>query len=397
MEQNKEKTINSYPKPVSLETTEKIIEQMKNCVCKICVDDKKGTGFFCKIPFPDNVNLLQVLITNNHVIDESNLEKKITLSLNNDNEIKEIELKNRIKYTDKEYDITIIEIKDKKDGINKYLELDTKIQANINTLYVEESIYILHFPYYKNVLVSYGILKKIEEEKKNFVYLCYTENGSSGAPIINLSNSKIIGMHKETINKDNYNIGLFLNEPIRKFLNKNCIKYEQINVQYDLNTKANKRLWNEFKNINKETISKFSASLINNDLLHWNAFINGPENSPYEGGIFCLEIYFPKNYPFTYPRIFFKTPIYHPNFKNGGEIGENCCCALPILGPNWSPCSNMRDVFLTIYSKLENPNPNNTCGGLLECSKVFIKNKNEYERIAKEWTKKYASKEQMEP
>lgn len=140
-------------------------------------------------------------------------------------------------------------------------------------------------------------------------------------------------MHKETINKDNYNIGLFLNEPLRKFLNKNCIKYEQINVKYILNTKAKKRLWNELKNINKEPTSNFSASLINdNDLLHWNVFINGPEDSPYKRRVFCLEIYFPENYPFRHPIIFFKTPIYHPNIpKNGGEI---CCCTLPILGPD---------------------------------------------------------------
>ena len=393
MEQNKEKKINPYPKPVSLETTQKIIEQMKNCVCKIYIDDKIGTGFFCKIPFPDNEHLLPVLITNNHVIDESILEKKITLSLNNDSDIKEIELENRIKYTDKEYDITIIEIKDKKDGINKYLELDTKIQANINTINVEESIYILHYPFRKNVSVSYGILKKIEEEKKNFVHLCYSENGSSGAPIINLSNSKIIGMHKETINKDNCNVGLFLNEPLRKFINKKC---KQINAKYVLDNKAKKRLWNELKYINKEPNSNFSASLINdNDLLHWNAFIKGPEDSPYKGGVFCLKIDFTDNYPFHPPTIFFKTKIYHPNFANNGK--SICCCALPIIYYNWSPVTKIKDVLLKIYSLLENPDPEHCCGGNFECAEVYIKNKKEYERIAKEWTKKYASKGQMAP
>ena len=34
---------------------------------------------------------------------------KITISMNNDEIIKEIELKNRIKYRNKEYDIAIIE------------------------------------------------------------------------------------------------------------------------------------------------------------------------------------------------------------------------------------------------------------------------------------------------
>ena len=73
-------------------------------------DGSKHTGFFCKIPYINNKEL-KVLITNNHLI---NLKMdKIIISINNDNEIKEIELNNRIKYINKEYDITIIEMKEK--------------------------------------------------------------------------------------------------------------------------------------------------------------------------------------------------------------------------------------------------------------------------------------------
>ena len=50
---------------------------MKNKVCKICIgDDIRGTGFFCKIPYPDNNNLLSILITSGYVIDESRLKKE---------------------------------------------------------------------------------------------------------------------------------------------------------------------------------------------------------------------------------------------------------------------------------------------------------------------------------
>ena len=48
-----EKLLNNYPLPVSLSTTEEIVKQMKNSICKICTSNgKKGTGFFCKIPYP---------------------------------------------------------------------------------------------------------------------------------------------------------------------------------------------------------------------------------------------------------------------------------------------------------------------------------------------------------
>lgn len=43
----------------------------------------------------------------------------------------------------------------------------------------------------------------------------------------------------------------------------------------------------------------------------------------------------------------------------------------------------MQDVFLSIYSILENPNPEHYCGGNFECAEVYLKNKKEYERIAK--------------
>ena len=131
--------------------------------------------------------------------------------MDNDQCTKEIELENRIKFTNKEYDITIIELKEENDGMNRYLELDKNIQTNV-IKYVGESIYILHYPASKNVAVSYGTLKNINNDKNyDFNHLWSTDNGSSGGPILNLSNCKIIGIHKEASNKYYYNIGLFLN------------------------------------------------------------------------------------------------------------------------------------------------------------------------------------------
>ena len=117
-----------YPKSITLEGIEIILEQMKKAICKINIGNNKGIGSFCKIPFPDNNNLLPVLITNNHIVDEIILKRKKILLLIN-NERKEIVLDNRIKYTNKEYDITIIEIK-KKDRIENYLELDNNKRNN---------------------------------------------------------------------------------------------------------------------------------------------------------------------------------------------------------------------------------------------------------------------------
>ena len=150
MNETKEKNINDYPKYISLKSTEIIVEQMKNKICKIILENGNGTGtgFFCRIPFPDNNNKLTVLITIYHVINNS--EKKISIMYKN-NEMKTIELYNRKKYSNEYYDITMIEINENKDQIKEYLEIDENIMIkDYIKIYNNESIYLLHYPEKKN-------------------------------------------------------------------------------------------------------------------------------------------------------------------------------------------------------------------------------------------------------
>ena len=46
--------------------------------------------------------------------------------------------------------------------------------------------------------------------------------------------------------------------------------------------------------------------------LHWQLILNGPKESPYEGGMFKVDVKFPSEYPFRFPSLRFLTPIYHP-------------------------------------------------------------------------------------
>ena len=130
--------IEGQPIPVSLEGTKTILFQMENCICKIYSKDKAiGTGFFCKIPF--NHNLIPVLITNNHILNENNIKDNSIIKLSINNKLKEIKIDNlRRKYTnsDCEINITIIEIIPNKDGIYNYLEIDEYF-INKNREYIE--------------------------------------------------------------------------------------------------------------------------------------------------------------------------------------------------------------------------------------------------------------------
>ena len=121
MEGKNEGLLTGYPKVISYESSKKIIKQMEQNICKIKIGQEQGTGFFCKIPFPNKNNKLPVLITNNHVIDDKSLYNKntnIKIDIEEEKESKIIDLKDRIKYTNKKFDITIIELIEKDNKIN---------------------------------------------------------------------------------------------------------------------------------------------------------------------------------------------------------------------------------------------------------------------------------------
>jgi hypothetical protein len=86
------------------------------CICKIKyknINDniKEGTGFLCKIPFPNKEQLCPVLITSHHIIDEKDIIEGNKIRFSLDNKKFKIKLDNdRKKYTDDKYNITFIEI-----------------------------------------------------------------------------------------------------------------------------------------------------------------------------------------------------------------------------------------------------------------------------------------------
>ena len=132
MEVTKELVLTGYSNVVSYECFQKIGSQMEKNICKFKIGDKQGTGFFCKIPFPNMDNMLSVFITNNHLIKEELLNyenEQIIIKIKEDEDEKKINLNGRFKYTNIEYDTTIIEIQEK-DGIKKFMELDDKIINN---------------------------------------------------------------------------------------------------------------------------------------------------------------------------------------------------------------------------------------------------------------------------
>ena len=199
---------------------------MEKSIYKIkCPKGGFGTGFFCKIPFPNEFNLLQLLITNNHILDEIdlNIGNSFIFSLKNDELIFKILFHNKRRtYTNKQYDITMIELR-KSDGLKGYSFLEIDDNAFIdkpNNYYPKKTIYLIHYTNGQKVEFSSGIIKNIFEDNYTISHLCTTTTGSSGGPLINILNHKVKGLYKGIKKGNNFNLGTLLKIPIQEFNQK---------------------------------------------------------------------------------------------------------------------------------------------------------------------------------
>ncbi|KAF0039657.1 hypothetical protein F2P81_007892 [Scophthalmus maximus] len=116
-------------------------------------------------------------------------------------------------------------------------------------------------------------------------------------------------------------------------------------------TMALKRIHKELNDLARDPPAQCSAGPVGDDMFHWQATIMGPNDSPYQSGVFFLTIHFPTDYPFKPPKVAFTTRIYHPNINSNGSI------CLDILRSQWSPALTISKVLLSICSLLCDPNP----------------------------------------
>lgn len=125
----------------------------------------------------------------------------------------------------------------------------------------------------------------------------------------------------------------------------------------------------------------FTAGVHEQDLSECQATLIGPNNTPYEGGVFCLSLNM-IGYPYRPPKIIFLTKIYHPNINSEGEI------SLDILRDQWSPALTIRTTLLSITSLLCDPFPDEPL--VPEIAQIYKNDIEQFNCIARTWTRKYA-------
>jgi ubiquitin-conjugating enzyme E2 D/E len=118
------------------------------------------------------------------------------------------------------------------------------------------------------------------------------------------------------------------------------------------------------------------------DPFKWCVIFIPPEDSIYAGGYFKVKIEFPKNYPNSPPKFYFRTKIYHLNINS--ITGKVCCTVL-----NKKTIREYLDAVYLMFTDENVESPYNF-------SDIYKKNKNEYENNAKQWVKDYASIDNFE-
>ena len=159
-----------------------------------------------------------------------------------------------------------------------------------------------------------------------------------------------------------------------------------------------------------------SASPASEDnLFQWNATLIGPDDSPWEGGIYTLRLQFPDQYPDKAPRVRFLTEMFHPNiFADGalcacaanfraraGASARACCpfirpffvtppaaahAGLDIIQDKWKPVYTVSSILSSVQSLLCDPNTDSPAN--VDAAKLYRENKKEYNKRVRKCAEK---------
>jgi len=139
----------------------------------------------------------------------------------------------------------------------------------------------------------------------------------------------------------------------------------------------------EITDCKNDKSSQIKIDLIDDSPFHLKGSFPGPQETPYEGGHFEVDIVIPESYPFQPVKMKFITKVYHPNISSAS--GAIC---LDILKDAWSPVLTLKSTLISLQSLLCSPEPNDPQDA--EVAKHYMTSKSSFEDTATYWTQIYA-------
>ncbi|KEY63966.1 hypothetical protein S7711_08691 [Stachybotrys chartarum IBT 7711] len=167
---------------------------------------------------------------------------------------------------------------------------------------------------------------------------------------------------------------------------------------------AQRRLLQEYRALTNNPPEGITAGPISeDDMLHWECLIQGPEGTPFEGGVFPAELKFPKDYPLAPPSMRFLADVWHPNGGHSSysnprlktltlffPVYPSGLVCISILHPpgddpnhyehaseRWSPIQSVEKILISVMSMLAEPNDESPAN--VEAAKMWRERRADYE------------------
>ena len=152
-----------------------------------------------------------------------------------------------------------------------------------------------------------------------------------------------------------------------------------------------KRIAKELEDVKRDQLSGVTLDMAeDDDLSHLKGTFLRPPGTPYEGGLFEVDIKIPVEYPFKPPIMKFDTRIYHPNISS--QTGAIC---LDILKDAWTPILTLKSSLISLQSLLQSPEPTDPQDA--QVAKLYLTDPKKFAETAANWTKIYAPNENYKP
>lgn len=144
------------------------------------------------------------------------------------------------------------------------------------------------------------------------------------------------------------------------------------------------RIQKELKEIDSDKASGVTAEVVADNLQHLIGSVPGPKDTPYEGGLFRVDIQLDAQYPFAPPKMRFMTRVWHPNVSSA-----NGAICLDILKDQWSPALTLKTALLSLQALLASPQPDDPQDAVV--ANQYRTDFRTFEATARYWTEAFAN------
>ncbi|PQE26921.1 ubiquitin-conjugating enzyme E2 8 protein [Rutstroemia sp. NJR-2017a BVV2] len=149
-------------------------------------------------------------------------------------------------------------------------------------------------------------------------------------------------------------------------------------------------------------MSDYEVTLVNDNTQTHDSYVvhrqefyvrfKGPEETPFEGGLWKVHVELPDQYPYKSPSIGFVNRIFHPNIDEfqlhkslkkdmelrRAQINRSGSVCLDVINQTWSPMFDMINIFEVFLPQLlRYPNPTDPLNG--EAAALLMREPKSYE------------------